>query len=91
MLIEGSNAYFYPRYTAHQPIVTDGVPADLQIFGVSCGFEVLAWHGGLAFLRRTPKGALEPIPNAKVRGNVPRVAGDKRNGGGEKKLHLIGL
>ena len=91
VLIEGSNAYFYPRYTAHQPIVTDGVPADLQIFGVSCGFEVLAWHGGLAFLRRTPKGALEPIPNAKVRGNVPRVAGDKRNGGGEKKLHLIGL
>lgn len=73
VLIEGSYAYFYPRFTAHQPIVTDGVPADLQIFGVSCGFEVLAWYGGLAFLRRTPEGSLEPIPNARVRGNVPRA------------------
>ena len=73
VLIEGGYGYFYPRYTAHQPIVTDGVPADLRLFGMSCGFEVQVWYGGLKFMRRTPSGTLEPIPGAKVRGNVPRV------------------
>ena len=73
VLIEGSYAYFYPRYTAHQPIVTDGVPADLRLFGMSCGFEVQSWYGGLTFLRRTPTGTLEPIPGSRVRGNVPRI------------------
>ena len=73
VLIEGSYGYFYPRYTAHQPIITDGVPADLRLFGMSCGFEVQIWYGGLKFMRRTPSGELEPIPDAKVRGNVPRI------------------
>ncbi len=43
-------------------------------FSCGCGRD----DAGLKFMRRTPSGALEPIPGAKVRGNVPRVP--KRGG-----------
>lgn len=72
VLIEGNVAYFYPRHTAHQMIVNHGKPSDLQAYGVSCGFEMLTWHGGLKFLQRQADGSFEPISNARVHGNIPR-------------------
>ena len=76
VLIEGSYAYFYPRYTAHAAVLTDREPApgDIRLFGISCGMEVQLWYGGAQVLvRAKPGDEPKPVRSALRRCLVPKA------------------